>query len=280
LAFLNELNLALGYMNLLGFSANLLVMADLLGRIHTFPVRNIGTLSVINIMGHRGWLPVASLFRDIIAHSASLLDILALLSVSWLANPILMSFALKIRDFLACDFWDKRTDTSGLGLTVSPWNLLARLDGENLAVILGNLYAVKSRNFLALLLREGAALLLWSLSTNGFGNRPTLLLVHSVALFLQGVVAFLLGHVLALLYINLSTLPVRIVNISADLLGNLLAVLFKNSLTLTMRNLFAFLFGNLLAFLLLDDMAILGRHMITHLFIHKLANLLVDDIAF
>merc|ERR1719187_1453563 len=267
-------------MNLLGFSANLLVMAYLLGRIHTFPVRNIGTLTVINIMGHRGRLPVASLFRDIIEHSASLLDILALLSVSWLADPILMCFALKIRDFLASDFWNKRTDASGLGLTVSPWHLLARLNGENLAVILGNLYTVKSGNFLALLFREGAALLLWSLGTNGFGNRPTLLLVHSVALFLQCVMALLLGHVLALLHINLSTLPVGIVHISTDLLGNLLAVFFKNSFTLTMRNLFALLLGNLLAFLLLNNMAILGRHMITHLFIHKLANLLSNDIAF
>jgi len=280
LAFLNKLNLALRYVNLLGFSPNLLVMADLLGGIDAFPVRNIGTLTVINIMGHRGWFPVASLFRNIIAYSASLLDILTLLSVSWLADPILMSFAFKIRDFLAEDSWDQRTDTSGLGLTVSPWNFLARLNGENLAIILGNLDAVKLGNILALLFGKGAALLLGSLGTNGLGNRPTLLLEHGVALLLECVMAFLLGHVLALLHINLSTLPVRIVNISANLLGNLIAFFFINSFTLAMRNLFALLLGNLLAFLLLYNMTILGGHMITHFLINKLADLLSDDIAF
>ena len=49
--------------------------------------------------------------------------------------------------------------------------------------------------------------------------------------------ANLLGHVLALLDINLSTLPVRIVDISANLLGNLFAIFLVNGLTLRMRNL-------------------------------------------
>ena len=52
-ALLNVLNLTLGDVDLLGFVANLLVMADLLGCVHALPVMNIGTLSVINIMNHR-----------------------------------------------------------------------------------------------------------------------------------------------------------------------------------------------------------------------------------
>ena len=96
---------------------------------------------------------------------------------------------------------------------------------------------MKFRNFLAFLLGEGSALLLGSFGTNGLWNRPALLLVHGVTLFLEWIMANLLGHVLALLDINLSTLPVRIVDISADLLGNLLAIFFVNCLTLRMRNL-------------------------------------------
>merc|ERR1712198_534423 len=68
--------------------------------------------------------------------------------------------------------------------------------------------------------------------------------------------ANILGHILALLDINLSTLPVRIVDISANL------------------------FGDLLALLLLNDMTILGRNMLTHFFINKVADLFSDDITF
>ena len=54
-ALLNVLNLTLGDVDLLGFVANLLVMADLLGcvHVHALPVMNIGTLSVINIVNQR-----------------------------------------------------------------------------------------------------------------------------------------------------------------------------------------------------------------------------------
>merc|ERR1719447_2082333 len=97
---------------------------------------------------------------------------------------------------------------------------------------------------------------------------------------MRNLLALLFGDLLALLDINLSTLPVGIVDISADLLGNLFAIFFVNSFTLRMRNLLALLFGDLLALLLLNDMTILRRNMLTHLFINKVTDLLSDNITF
>merc|ERR1719309_1449091 len=104
--------------------------------------------------------------------------------------------------------------------------------------------------------------------------------VDSVALFHQGLTALLPWHVSALLGINLSTgRPVRIVGISADLLGNRLAFLFVNSLAVALWNFLAIPLWNLLTFFLLNDMTFLGRHMITYLFIYELAVLFSDDLT-
>jgi len=158
---------------------------------------------------------------------------------------------------------------------------MARLHGKPLAIFLGNLVAVKFRDFLALILWRCATLLLWSLSANGFWNRKAFIFVDSIALFHQGLTAFLPWHVPALLSINLSTTwwPVRIVGISTDLLGNWLTFLFVNSLTVTVWNFLAIPLRNLVAFFLLNDMTFLGRNMITYLFIYELAVLLSDDLT-
>jgi len=158
---------------------------------------------------------------------------------------------------------------------------MARLDRESLAIFLWNLVAVKFRDFLALILWRCATLLLWSFSANGFWNRKAFIFVDSIALFHQGLTAFLPWHVPALLSINLSTTwrPVRIVGISTDLLGDWLAFLFVNSVAVTVWNILAIPLWNLVAFFLLNDMTFLGRNMITYLFIYELAVLLSDDLT-
>merc|ERR1719474_1279676 len=127
---------------------------------------------------------------------------------------------------------------------------MTRLHGKSLAIFLWNLVTVKFRDFLALILWRCATLLLGSLSANGFWNRKAFIFVDSIALFHQGLTAFLLWHLPALLSINLSTTwrPVRIVGISADLL----AFLFVNSLAVAVWNFLAIPLWNLLTFFLLN----------------------------
>merc|ERR1719342_956596 len=274
-------NLALSHGDFLGMSSQVFVEAFLPGCIHALLIRNRGTPFIFNIIGHSCRFLLTNFLGNISADVSSLIDVITDLSVGWLANPLFMSFALKIRNFFVADFRDQRTDTSGLWLTVSAGNLMARLYRESLAIFLWNLVAVKFRDFLALVLWRCATLLLWSLSANGFWNRKAFIFVDSIALFHQGLTAFLPWHVPALLSINLSTTwwPVRIVGISTDLLGNWLAFLFVNSLTVTVWNFLAIPLWNLVTFFLLNDMTFLGRNMITYLFIYELAVLFSDDLT-
>jgi len=80
---------------------------------------NIGTLLIIHILGHRGRDIVTNLFRNIIAHLARLIDIIADLLGDGLADVPLVSGALTVGDFLGLDLGNKRAHTSSFLLTVS-----------------------------------------------------------------------------------------------------------------------------------------------------------------
>merc|ERR1719383_1573128 len=79
---------------------------------------NICTL----LSGGRSTFPcrntVTNLLRDIIAHLARLVHIIAYLFGNWLANVLLVCGALAVRDFLSVDLGDKRADTSCFLLAV------------------------------------------------------------------------------------------------------------------------------------------------------------------
>merc|ERR1719167_2114762 len=84
----------------------------------TLPCTNIGALFIVHILGHSCRNIVANLLRDIIAHLARLVHIIAYLFGNWLANVLLVCGALTVRDFLGVDLRDKGAGTSCLLLAV------------------------------------------------------------------------------------------------------------------------------------------------------------------
>jgi len=148
--FLSELGLALGFEGLPGHLLHH-IGALLLGHGDTLPASGVGTLLLVNVLGHRGRFVLADFLSLVTAHLARSVDVIANLSRDWAALLIGDNRTLLFSDLLSADAWNSAADTESSWAAVLDGNLLTLLSVGHLAVNLWHLATLEFRNISAFL---------------------------------------------------------------------------------------------------------------------------------
>jgi len=286
------------------------VRALLPGHGDTLSASSVGTLLLVNVLGHGGGSVLTDFLSPVTANLARGVDVIANLSGDWAALLVGDNRTLLLVDLLGADAWNQTANTEGSWTAILDRNFLAGLSVGHLAVNLGNLATLEFRNVSTFLSGEGATLSGGRFRTLGSWNIlaffpldsltlplldiGTFLLWNIATFFLGDVFTFFLGDVTTFLGWNIPTL-LGVVDLLADLLVDgvtlfgvdSVAFLAIDSVALPLVDGVALALGHVLALLLwngvalplIDHRALLLRNFLADLVLDSVALPLIDDLA-